>query len=145
MVALRLELGIVTIMTAGLLVFRPGPVAPSAPGMPDPSEESLPLPVAQTASVSCNDIEVKTIVVKGRVTALADDSTATFHIRFGGMLDRYAVATNGPEGEFELRVAREELGDVTLDLCDLPMQGRRPSATFRDDQMMVEYEILFEK
>lgn len=153
----HLELGIVTALTAALAVAAiPRATPPSAPGMPGPSPE----PIAErlpsfygvrmypaqpasdaTAPAGCDARDVTTVIVRGRISALDPDTFATFHFRFADLPSRYTVTT-GAKGAFEIRIAREELGD--LDLCKLPMSGQRP-ARFQDESMTLQYEVAFER
>lgn len=93
------------------------------------------------SAIACDEPGIKTIVFTGRVHALDPNMMATFHFRFADMPDRYSVMT-GARGEFEVRIARDELGVV--DLCSLPTAGLR-SAAFKDEQLSIEYVLQFER
>jgi hypothetical protein len=138
----RLELGIVAALTAALAaVTLSDGSGPSAPVMPAPSPEAVAVRDVETAPVDCADHDITTVVFHGTVHALDPDQRATFHFRFADLPSRYVVMT-GPNGDFEVRVPRDELG--YLDLCQLPSAGRHP-AVFQDSSMFIEYELSFER
>ena len=131
---LCLDLGIVTALTAGLLLIAPS-TAPrvakctraSAPALSvTPPEEPLEI---RSQTRTCDLDGVGEIVIRGQFTShRAKDS---FAITFG----RYSAFTD-PRGYFEVRIPRDEYAG---DLCQLPSRW-----DFRDDQMTLEYHLALE-
>jgi len=148
--ALEVRTGIATVLASAMTAMvalagapggRPCHATDTSVAMPEPAPEPVIVREAVTAPLTCEDPGIQTIVFKGRVNALGDDQTMTFHFRFADLPDRYTVMT-GPHGEFEVRVSRSEIG--LLDLCTLPMSGLRP-ARFTDAQLSIGYALSFER
>lgn len=139
----HLELGIVTALTAALAAMAVPCGAPaSAPAMPAPSPEPVTIRQTQVTSIACDDTNIETIVLKGRVHALGRNQLATFHFRFAELPSDYAIMVSGANGGFEVRIPRAELGIANL--CSLPTAGMR-NASFSDGQLSIEYVLEFER
>jgi hypothetical protein len=133
--SLGLDLGIATILAAGLFLMQPGPENPSAPALAvEPATEPLDIRTRST-EYSCDADDVTAIVIRGQFTS-HEHTNEGFAISFAGTVGRYTAFTD-QRGYFEVRIPRE---DFVGDLCKLPARAQ----TFSDTQMNLEYRLDFE-
>jgi hypothetical protein len=133
--SLCLELGIATILTAGLSLMPPATERASAPALAiEPQAEPLQIR-SQSTERACDADHITQLVIRGQFTSHMP-SHEGFAISFAGTVGRYTAFTD-PRGYFEVRIPRE---DFVADLCKLSAK----STTFSDPQMNLEYRLDFE-
>jgi hypothetical protein len=136
--SLCLELGIATVLAAGLSLMQLTAAEaeqPSAPALAfEPPLDPLEIRSRSTEQ-ACEAGDVSAIVIRGQFTS-REHSHEGFAISFAGTAGRYTAFTDH-RGYFEVRIPRE---DFVGDLCELPAK----SSTFSDPQMNLEYRLDFE-